>query len=182
MRHGLRLRFVNALTNLGVTSTPIRGGRRTGGAVARAARRRALLVSSLRSLERRSPGFDRDHLLVVDVDEGARLHRGATPGTRSRAESAVRCLPGVTASSFSENGLFSGSDWSTEVNVPGFVARTSADTNSHYDQVRPRRVSTAAGPCPPSTRTIDRRRFAEPRIRDDHFAHTQQTIARSSGL
>jgi len=64
-------------------------------------------------------------------------------------------LPGVTAASFSENGLFSGSDWSTRVNVPGFVARTEADSISRYDQVGPGYFRTIGAPL------INGREFAD---------------------
>jgi predicted permease len=64
-------------------------------------------------------------------------------------------LPGVTGATFSENGLFSGSDWSTEVDVPGYVALTSADSNSRYDQVGPGYFRTIGAPL------IGGREFAE---------------------
>jgi hypothetical protein len=46
-------------------------------------------------------------------------------------------LPGVTAVSFSENGLFSGSDWSELIGVDGFVAREPRDSSSRRDFVGP---------------------------------------------
>jgi hypothetical protein len=69
----------------------------------------ALLSSSLRKLERIDPGFDRDHLLVVDVDAVARGYSGDRQLALLRELNArFSAVPGVAAVSFSENGLFSG--------------------------------------------------------------------------
>ena len=98
----------------------------------------ALLVRSLRSLDRLSPGFDRERLLVVNVDDQAVGYSGArhlafVRGLRAR----IAALPGVTGVSYSMDGLFSGSDWSTRLTVPGFVARTRQDSIVRYDFIGP---------------------------------------------
>ena len=97
-----------------------------------------MLVRSLRGLERSSPGFDRDHLVVVDVDDQAVGYSGARHLAFVRElRSRVAALPGVRGVSFSMNGLFSGSDWSTNITVPGFVPRTRQDSSVRYDYVGP---------------------------------------------
>jgi predicted permease len=98
----------------------------------------ALLVTTMRSLERVDPGFDRDHVLLADVDDVARgltgdRHIGFVRALNER----LAVLPGVTAVSFSENGLFSGSDWSELIGVDGFVAREPRDSSSRRDFVGP---------------------------------------------
>jgi predicted permease len=98
----------------------------------------AMLVRSLRSLESASPGFDRERLLVVDVDDQAVGYSGARHLAFVRELRArMAALPGVTGVSFSMNGLFSGSDWSTDIAVPGFVPRTRQDSSARYDYVGP---------------------------------------------
>jgi predicted permease len=98
----------------------------------------AMLVRSLRELERSSPGFDREHLLVVDVDDQAVGYSGARHLAFVREVRArIAALPGVTGVSFSMNGLFSGSDWSTGITVPGFVPRTRQDSIVRYDYAGP---------------------------------------------
>jgi predicted permease len=46
-------------------------------------------------------------------------------------------IPGVTGVSFSENGIFSGTESSTGVEVEGFAARTANDSTVNYDRVGP---------------------------------------------
>ncbi|MGH7552455.1 MAG: FtsX-like permease family protein, partial [Longimicrobiales bacterium] len=98
----------------------------------------SLLLRSVRNLERTDPGFDRDHLLLVDVDDASRGYSGARHmALVSELSARFAALPGVAAVSFSMNGLFAGSDWSTDIDVPGFTARTAQDSSSRYDLVGP---------------------------------------------
>lgn len=105
----------------------------------------ALLVRSLRALEEQPTGLDRDHLLIVDVGIGGRGYAG----DRGRAlvtDLANRFgrIPGVVGVTFSENGIFSGTESETSVRVDGFTARTLDDTTARYDQVGPN-YATAIG-------------------------------------
>ena len=98
----------------------------------------ALLVRNLRGMLDADAGLDRDHLLVVDVDgvgrgyAGDRLRALATELQRRLSQ-----LPGVAAVSFSDNGLFSGSESEDNVRVAGFVARTPEDSMARTDQIGP---------------------------------------------
>ncbi len=79
-------------------------------------------------------GFDRDHLIVADLDI-------STPGYASERLAAVvhalrdrvGTVPGVAAVSYSMLGIFSGSEWHTDVQVAGFVARSTKDSSSAAD-------------------------------------------------
>jgi predicted permease len=83
-------------------------------------------------------GMDRDHLLIVDVDANARGYSGHRLGTFAHElRDRIAALPGVAAVTFSENGIFSGTESGTTIQVPGFVARTPDDTSIAYDQVGP---------------------------------------------
>ncbi len=96
----------------------------------------SILTRSLRRTESTPLGFDRDHLIVADLDV-------ATPGyADARLANAVHALrdrvaavPGVTAVSYSSNGIFIGTEWHTDVHVSGHVPRTPKDSVTAADQV-----------------------------------------------
>jgi predicted permease len=97
-----------------------------------------MLVRSTRALVRVDPGLARDRLLIVTVDaaptglEGERLAQLA----RTQLE-RLRALPGVAAASFSENGIFSGTESATGVQVVGLPPRTGDDSVVNFDRVGP---------------------------------------------
>jgi predicted permease len=98
----------------------------------------ALLSRSLRQVQRVETGLDRDHLLIVDVDAASRGYSGARMATLLTAlTERIQRIPGVTAVSYSENGIFSGTESASTLQVPGFVARSAKDTSSRYDQIGP---------------------------------------------
>jgi predicted permease len=96
----------------------------------------AMLVRSLRNVQTTDVGLDRDHLIIVDVDAASRGYENAhlAPLT-NRLRDRLAAVPGVAAVGFSENGIFSGTESATNVQVPGFVMREPADSNIAYDQV-----------------------------------------------
>jgi predicted permease len=57
----------------------------------------------------------------------------------------VAAVPGVSAVTFSENGIFSGTEWHTSVQVTGFVARSPDDTVVATDMVGPDYVHGIGG-------------------------------------
>jgi predicted permease len=88
-----------------------------------------MLARSLRALESVNLGLDRDHVVVVDLDIGRPRYNGARFTSVVRAlRDRVTGVPGVLGASYSNNGLFSGTEWSTEVQIPGFVARQPDDS------------------------------------------------------
>jgi predicted permease len=98
----------------------------------------AMLVRSLRNVQSVELGLDRDHLLIVDLDINAHGYTG------QRLASLVHMLhdrvaevPGVSAVTYSVNGIFSGTESNTSIQVPGFVARAPEDSLIAYDQVGP---------------------------------------------
>ena len=94
-----------------------------------------LLVRSLRNVQSVDTGMDRDHLVLVSADITARGYKGARLATLVHAvRDRLEALPGVAAVSFSENGIFSGRDWHSNVQVPGFTARAPSDTEVATDQ------------------------------------------------
>lgn len=102
-----------------------------------------LLVRSLQHMQRVDTGLDREHLLIVDIDKTAGDYRGARTANlvRDLGERFAR-IPGVVATSYSENGIFSGSESATTIKVEGFVARTADDSVANMDRVGPGYVKT----------------------------------------
>lgn len=81
-------------------------------------------------------GFDRDHLLVVKLEIEKRGY--ATPQLASvvgALRDRIAAIPGVVAVTLSENGLFSGTDWSTSIDVPGASPRLPDDSLAGTDAV-----------------------------------------------
>ncbi len=95
----------------------------------------SILTRSLLITESLPLGFDRAHLIAGDLDI-------ATPGYASdRLASAVHALrerllsvPGVADVSYSQNGIFSGSEWHTDVGVAGLTL-TMRDSSTAADKV-----------------------------------------------
>jgi len=96
----------------------------------------SILTRSLRQTELIPLGFDRDHLISADLDI-------STPGYASERLAAVvhairdrvASVPGVAAVSYSYLGIFSGTEWHTDVRVPGFTPRSSKDSSTAADNV-----------------------------------------------
>ena len=98
----------------------------------------ALLVRSLRALDGRPTGLDREHLLIVDLDVGSRGYVDARRNALvEELASRFRQIPSVRAASYSENGIFSGSENESTLSVPGFTARSPTDSLAKYDEVGP---------------------------------------------
>jgi predicted permease len=98
----------------------------------------AMLVRSLRNVQETDVGMDRDHLVIVDLDVGARGYQGDRLASLVHTlRDRIASVPGVAAVTFSENGIFSGTESSTTIEVPGFTARTPDDTTIAYDVVGP---------------------------------------------
>jgi len=106
----------------------------------------AMLVRSLRNVQAVDVGLDRDHLVLVDVDIGSRGYSGDRLANLVHAlRDRLASVPGVAAVTFSENGIFSGTESSTTIEVPGFTARTPGDTTIAYDVVGPGYVYAIGG-------------------------------------
>jgi putative ABC transport system permease protein len=98
----------------------------------------SMLVRSTRALTKVDPGLARERLLIVTVDAAPTREQGERLAQLSQMLlERVRRIPGVAAASFSENGIFSGTESFTNVHIPGFTARTDADSSLNYDRVGP---------------------------------------------
>lgn len=102
-----------------------------------------MLLRSLQQLNNADVGADREHLVVASIG-AQRLGYGPERVGNMMRElvNRVKAIPGVVDASVSENGIFSGTESRTDISVEGYVARTSADSNSVYDEVGPRYFGT----------------------------------------
>jgi predicted permease len=97
-----------------------------------------MLVRSTRALVSVDPGLARDRLLIVTVDAAPTGLEDERLAQLVRIQlERLRAIPGVAAATFSENGIFSGTESMTGVDVEGFTARSADDSTVNYDRVGP---------------------------------------------
>ncbi len=106
-----------------------------------------LLVRTLINLQNVDVGYAKENLLTVRLDAQA---AGYEPEQQTAAFDAllarIRALPGVRAATFSNNGLFGGSDNGDQVVVEGYTPTGQGDQGSRYDAVGPNYFSTLGIP------------------------------------
>jgi predicted permease len=106
----------------------------------------AMLTRSLRNVQAVDVGFDRDHLVILDVDITARGYaRQRLVDLTHTMRDRLAATPGVSAVAYSENGIFSGTEWHTEISVPGFAMRNPGDSVIAEDNVGPDYVRGIGG-------------------------------------
>ncbi|HEY4305461.1 MAG TPA: ABC transporter permease [Gemmatimonadaceae bacterium] len=97
-----------------------------------------MLTRSLRNIENAPVGFDRDHLVVIDVDLRTGGYIGARQGPLVHAlRDRIAAVPGVAAVTYSVNGIFTGTDGRMPIEVPGFTMRKAADSLISFDFAGP---------------------------------------------
>jgi predicted permease len=122
-----------------------------------------LLVRTVSNLQAVDLGFPSGRLLLVRVD-----FREAVPEPQRRdrlirdVQQQFQAVPGVTAVSFSQLGIFSGGESSASIEIEGYVPKSDDDRGSAVDVVGPgyfaalgipllqgRDISTSDGPGTP---------------------------------
>jgi predicted permease len=105
-----------------------------------------MLVRSLRNIEKTDVGMDRDQLVILDVDALGRGYVGPRIGMLAHSlRDRITAIPGVASVVYSMNGIFSGSESNTTIQVPGFEPRTPKDTAIAFDEVGPGYFHTIGG-------------------------------------
>ena len=95
-----------------------------------------LFMRTLRNLERLDLGYPREGLLLMNVDPAAAGYEGTRLETFPRdLVEHLRAVPGVSAATFSDNGIFSGRESSTSVRIEGFPSPPEGDPAVNYDVV-----------------------------------------------
>ena len=97
-----------------------------------------LFTRTLYNMRAQDLGYAPDNLLLMRVDPIAAGYRGEAIGRVSISLlERIRQIPGVTAVTFSENGLFSGTESSAAVDVEGYKAADEEAKVIYFDQVGP---------------------------------------------
>jgi predicted permease len=106
-----------------------------------------LLVRTLSNLQGVDLGYAKEPLLLLHLDAEA---AGFEPIRQAAAIEGllerIRAVPGVERASYSNNGLFGGSDNGDQIAVEGYAARANENLGSRYDQVGPGYFSTLGIP------------------------------------
>jgi predicted permease len=99
----------------------------------------AMLARSVSNLRSADAGIASDEIVMADLAPEAAGYEGeAFAAIGLTLAERIASIPGVQAVSFSENGVFSGTESGTSHTIPGFIARTAQDTVTNYDNVGPR--------------------------------------------
>ena len=106
-----------------------------------------LFIRTLRNLENVDVGYNRDGLVLAEIDSTAGGYQDAQVNqlTRNIIE-RLEQIPGVRTASVSENGLFSGTDSNSNVQVEGFTATKRADLLNDSDRVGPKYFQVVGTP------------------------------------
>jgi predicted permease len=97
-----------------------------------------LFLRTLYNLKAETLGYDRGGLIIVRVDPVAAGYTGDGLGSKMLAlMHRLAALPGVRSATFSENGLFSGTESGTPIVVEGFTPASDDDRVARFDQAGP---------------------------------------------
>jgi predicted permease len=97
-----------------------------------------LFLRTLWNLQSVALGYSKEKLLLVRVDAlTAGYQEAQRPPLYNDLAERLRSLPGVRAVTYSENGLFSGTESGDPVDVEGFVHKNKDDAHAAFDQIGP---------------------------------------------
>jgi predicted permease len=106
-----------------------------------------LLARTLINLQQVDLGYSTRDLLTVRVDAQS---AGYDPPRQAQALedllARIRTVPGIGAVTFSNNGIFGGSDNGDEISVEGYTPKGDGDRGSSYDAVGPGYFATLGVP------------------------------------
>lgn len=106
-----------------------------------------LLIRTLYNMKSQDLGYAPQNMLIAHLDPIGAGYKGDAVGRISqRILEAIRQLPGVTAASYSDNGLFDGGESGTRVRIPGFRPVSPKDATARFDQVGPEYFHTVGIP------------------------------------
>jgi predicted permease len=97
-----------------------------------------LFLRTLFNLRTQNVGYDPNRLVMMWLDPVSAGYRGDDIGRVCKSIlDRIAALPGVRAATFSENGLFYGTESRTTLEVEGYTPGSEDDKRSHFDQVGP---------------------------------------------
>jgi predicted permease len=95
-------------------------------------------IRTLTNLESVNLGYPRDRLVLVGVDLLSAGYSGQRlPVVYNDLRDRLARIPGVRAVTYSQNGLFSGSESGDVISVEGYEHRVQGDQHARFDQVGP---------------------------------------------
>jgi predicted permease len=95
-------------------------------------------MKTLRNLENVDLGYPRERLVLVRVDLLAAGYSGdRLPAVYNDLRDRMARIPGVRAVTYSQNGLFSGSESGDRITVEGYKPQKRSDSSSRFDEVGP---------------------------------------------
>ena len=98
----------------------------------------ALFTRTLYNLRAQDLGYSPERLTTARIDPTGAGYKGDEIGKiAQRVLEKLRTLPGITAASYSDNGLFADRESGTRIRVNGFVPSSPKDSNARFDQVGP---------------------------------------------
>jgi predicted permease len=97
-----------------------------------------LFVRTLRNLSALDLGYRREQILLMRIDPVTAGYRDERISqVCQRLLERIRSLPGVQAATFSENGLFSGTESGSRIEIEGYTPSSPRDMQARFDQVGP---------------------------------------------
>lgn len=97
-----------------------------------------LFTRTLYNLKAQDLGYSPERLIIMKVDPISAGLQGAQIGRVGKdLLDKIRAIPGVRSATFSENGLFSGTESGAPVRIEGYPPASEADRRVRYDQVGP---------------------------------------------
>jgi predicted permease len=102
-----------------------------------------LMLSTFFRLENLDAGFDREHVLIIDVNvRAAKLAREQRVAELRDMLERLRALPGVRSASASNMTPVSGSFWNEDLEIEGYTAKGRDDTLVYFNAVSDRYFET----------------------------------------
>lgn len=106
-----------------------------------------LFLRTLWNLQKVGLGYSKEKLVILSLDGVSGGYKDAQLATLWRdVTDRIRALPGVQGVTYSENGLFSGSESADEIDVEGFTPTKDNEKFSRFDMVGPGYFSTVGIP------------------------------------
>jgi predicted permease len=98
----------------------------------------ALFTRTLYNLRTQDLGYSPERLITARIDPTGAGYKGDEIGQiAQRVLEKLRTLRGITAATYSDNGLFADRESGASIRVNGFVPTTPKDANARFDQVGP---------------------------------------------
>jgi putative ABC transport system permease protein len=124
-----------------------------------------LLARTLYNLQRVDLGYAVDDVLTVRIDsQTAGYSDPRQTAAFDEILARIRALPSVRAATYSNNGLFHGSDNGDQIAVEGYTPTGSDDRGSYYDAVGPGYFSTLGIPVLRGREITERDRAGGPMV------------------